>query len=80
MTLNFIHLIRFRVDNARVFQRVSINLTMTAGQATWRLLCRRTESTLAVSCVCWIESVITCESGERTCGCSYLECTWSKVL
>ena len=34
--LSFIHLTRFRVDNARVFQRVSMNLNMTVGQAAYR--------------------------------------------
>jgi len=34
--LRFIHLMRFRVDNARVFQRVSMNLNMTVGQAAYR--------------------------------------------
>jgi len=33
----FIHLIRFCVDNARVFQRVFMSLKMTVGQATCRL-------------------------------------------
>jgi len=33
-------LIRFRVDNAGVFQRVAMNLNMTVGQASFRLLCR----------------------------------------
>jgi len=46
---SFIH---FRGDNARAFQRVSMNLNMTAGQATYQILCRYTQSTLAASCVC----------------------------
>jgi len=41
---NFIHLIRFRVDNVGVFQRVSMNLNITVGQAACRLLCRYTQS------------------------------------
>ena len=28
-------------------------------------------------CVCWIVSIVTCESIKRTCGCSCLKCTWS---
>jgi len=32
MKFSFIHLIRFRVDNARVFQRVSMNLNMTVSR------------------------------------------------
>ena len=38
MKFSFIYLIRFRVDNATVFQRVSMNLNMTVGQAACRLL------------------------------------------
>jgi len=30
----FFHQFRFRVDNARIFQRISMNLNMTVGQAT----------------------------------------------
>jgi len=37
---NFIHFIRFCVDNARVFQRVLMNLNMTVGKAACRLYCR----------------------------------------
>jgi len=33
MKFSFIHLIRFRVDKYRVFQRVSMNLNTTVGQA-----------------------------------------------
>jgi len=33
------HLIRFRFDKARVFQRVSMNLSMTISQAACQLLC-----------------------------------------
>jgi len=40
-------LINFRGDNARVFQRVSMNLNMTVGQAA----CQYTQSMLAASCV-----------------------------
>jgi len=64
MKFRFIHLIRFRVDNARVFQRVSINLNITIGQAACRLLYGYTRSTLAASCVCWILPIVTCESGD----------------
>jgi len=45
MKLSFINLIRFRVDrvdNARVFQQVFMNLNMTVGQDTCRLYCRHT--------------------------------------
>jgi len=42
MKSSFIHQIRFRIDNARVFQRVSTNLNITVGQAACRLLCRYT--------------------------------------
>jgi len=54
MKLSFIHLIRFRVDNARVLQRVSMNLNMTVGQAACQLLHRQTRSTLAAYYVWWI--------------------------
>jgi len=37
MFLIFIHFIRFCVDNARVFQRVFMNLNMNVGQAACRL-------------------------------------------
>ena len=33
MKFSFFHPLRFRVDNARVFQRISMNLSMTVGQA-----------------------------------------------
>ena len=33
--------------NARILQRVSMNLSMTVGQAACRLLCQYTQSTLA---------------------------------
>jgi len=52
MKLSFIHPFRFRGDNARVFQQISMNLNMTVGQAACRLLCRYTQCTLAASCVC----------------------------
>jgi len=70
-------LFNFGGDNARVFQRVSVNLSMTVGQATCRLLCRYTQSTLAASCVCWIAPIVTFDSVKRTCGCLCLKCTWS---
>ena len=54
-------LFNFRDDNARVFQRVSMNLNMTVGQAACQLLCRYTFSTLAASCVCWIVPIATCD-------------------
>ena len=79
MKLSFIHLIRFRVDNARVFQRISMNLNMTVGQDGCPPICRHTQRTLAASCIWWIMSIVTCESGERTCGCLCLKCTWSKL-
>jgi len=37
MKFSFIHLIRFRVDNARVFQRVCVNFSTAAGQAACRV-------------------------------------------
>jgi len=37
MKFSFIDLIRFRVDNARVFQRVCVNLSTTVGQAECRV-------------------------------------------
>jgi len=52
--------IQLSCDNARVFQRVCRNLNMTVGQAVCQLLCRYTQSTLAVSCVCWIVPIATC--------------------
>ena len=39
MKLIFIHPFRFRGDNARVFQQISMNLNMMVGQAACRLLC-----------------------------------------
>jgi len=67
------HLFRSLVDNARVFQRVSMNLYMTIGQAACPLLCRYSQCTLAASCIFWIVPIVTCESGERTCDCSLFE-------
>jgi len=73
-------LFNFRGNNARVFQRVSMNLNMTAGQAAWQLLCRYTQSTLAESRACWIAPIVTCGSIKRTCGCTCLKCAWSVAL
>jgi len=75
------HSFRLRVDNARIFQRVSMNLNVTVGQAACRLLCRYrpTQCTLAASCICWIVPIVTCESGEGICDCSCLKCTSSKL-
>jgi len=70
-------LFNFGGDNARVFQQVSMNLSMTVGQATCRLLCRYIRSTLAASCVCWIVPIVTFDSVKRTCRCLCLKCTWS---
>jgi len=50
----YLVLFNFRGDNARVFQRVFMNLKMTGGQVACQILCRYTQSTLAASCVCWI--------------------------
>jgi len=72
MKFSFIHPIRFRGNNVRVLQQISMNLNMTVGQAACRLLWRYTQSTLAASCVGWTVQIVTSESGERTCGCSYL--------
>jgi len=63
MVLIFIYLIRFCVHNAKVFQRVYVNLNMTVGQAAWRLWCRHTQSTLTASCVWWIVSIVEGELG-----------------
>jgi len=51
-------LIRFRDDNAGVFQRVATNLNMTVGQAACRLLCPHTQNTMVASCVCWIVPIL----------------------
>jgi len=116
MKFIFIHIIRFRVDNARVFQRVSMNLRLVttggrrvkfirhnlknlgSSEKTLRALVyqagygpdesqydrwsNRMTSFVSicskhVGCVLFVESVqiVTCESGERTCGCSCLKCT-----
>jgi len=40
MKFSFIHSFRFRVDNARVSQQISMYLNMMVGQAACRLLCR----------------------------------------
>jgi len=57
---SFFHLFRFRVANAKAFQRVSMNLNMTVGQAACRLLFRYTQCTLAASCICWIVPIAMC--------------------
>jgi len=49
-----------------------MNLSMTIGQAVCQLQCHHIQSTLAASCVWWIVSIVTCESGERTRGWSCL--------
>ena len=43
MKFSFFHLFSFRVDKARVFQRVSLNFNMTVGQVACRLLRRYTQ-------------------------------------
>jgi len=58
MKFSFIQHIRFRGDNARVFRRVSMTISMTVGQAACRLLCRYTQSTLIASCVCRIVPLV----------------------
>ena len=40
MKLSFIHLIVFRVDNTRVFQRVSMDINRTVGQAACNRVAR----------------------------------------
>ena len=60
--------IQLPCDNARVFQRVSMNLNMTVGQAVCQLLCRYTQSTLAASCVCWIVPIVTCTLSKELVG------------
>ena len=74
--LRYLVLFYFRRDNARAFQRVSMNLNMTVGQAACQLLCRYTQSMLAAFCVCWIVPIVTCYSIKRTFGWSCLKCTW----
>jgi len=37
-----------------------------------RLSGNGSESTLTASCIWWIVPIVTCESGERICGCSCL--------
>jgi len=64
MKCSFVHPFRFCGDN----QQISMNLNMTVGQASCRLLCRCTQSMLVASCVCWIVRIVTSESCERTCG------------
>jgi len=66
---SFFQLFSFRVVNARVFQRISMNLNVTVDQAACPLLCRYTQWTLAAPCICWIVPIVTYESGERTCDC-----------
>jgi len=64
MKFSFHHLIRFRVDYTRVFQRVSVNLNTTVGKAKCQLLCRHIQSTLAAS---WVELNrvdFSCELGD----------------
>ena len=51
MNFSSIHLITFRVDNTRVFQRVSMKFNMTVGQAACRLLCRYRQLKAACGCV-----------------------------
>jgi len=61
------HLIRFRFK-ARVFQRVSMNLNMTIGQAAYQILwIQASQRTLAATCVLLNRPIVTCESGERNC-------------
>jgi len=62
-------LFNFGGDNARAFQRVSMNFSITVGKAACHLLCRYTQSMLAASCVCWIVPIVTFDSIKRTCGC-----------
>jgi len=40
MKFSFIHPFRFRGDDARVFQQISMYLKVMVGQAACRLLCR----------------------------------------
>ena len=40
----------------------------------------QTQSTLTASSMWWIVPIVTCESGEWTCGCSCLKCIWSKQV
>jgi len=70
-------LFNFGDDNARAFQRVSMNFSMRVGQAACHLLCRYTQSTLAASCVCWIVPIITFDSIKKNLWMLCLKCTWS---
>ena len=67
-------LIRFRVDNAGVFQRVAMNLNMTVGQATCRLLCRYTQKPVGCFLCLLNRTDCMCELGERTSSFSCLKC------
>jgi len=76
LTLNYysrnLVLFNFGGDSTRVFQRVSMNLSITVGQAACQLFGRHTQSTLAASCVGWIVPIVKCDSIKRSCGCSCL--------
>jgi len=63
---------------ARVFQRVSMNLNTTVGQAACRLFLSIYSK--HVGCVLCLlnRTIVTCASGERTCDCSR-KCTWAKL-
>ena len=55
MRFSFHHLIKFRVDNVGVFQRVSVNRNMTVGKAAYEIVSSYLKHvgcvlSLAVSC------------------------------
>jgi len=57
---SFFQLCGFRVDNARVFQRVSINLNMTVGQAAYRLFIIMSTYSMHVGCVLYLLNCTDC--------------------
>jgi len=48
MKFSFIHLITFRVDNARVFKQVSVKLSTTVGPAACRVADYRVQGSHSV--------------------------------
>jgi len=64
----------FRGHHARVFQRVSMNLNMTVGQAAHTKYCVGKH----VGCVLRLLNRTDCYVWlQKICGCSCLKCTWS---
>jgi len=60
MRFSFIKLIQIRVDNARVFQGVSMNLNTIVAACRLVCRCRYTQSRMAASHVCWIAPTVRC--------------------